>query len=329
VTVKNLQPAIFKTFMQRFISCDWGTSSLRIRLVDAYNLSVLAETRTNQGIAATYELWQRAKLNEEKRLSFYQSVIADKIKEFEKKLSTSLNAVPVILSGMASSSLGMHEMPYHILPFSTDGSDLLFEKIPADVDFNHDIIMISGVKSRSDVMRGEETQLVGCDINPREERIFVFPGTHSKHILVSSEKAVSCKTFMTGEFLYLLSAKSILASSVAEHDDIILAPFEAGLMESLHSNLLHSCFTIRTNQLFGRFSRQENHDYLKGLLIGTELSYLVGGAELLTVVSNESVGRQYQAAIKILKIGTVELQDVERATLVGHKKILALAGDEK
>ncbi len=43
--------------MEKFISCDWGTSSFRMRVVNSSDLSILAARETGQGIAATHTLW--------------------------------------------------------------------------------------------------------------------------------------------------------------------------------------------------------------------------------------------------------------------------------
>ena len=45
--------------MKFFLSVDWGTSAFRVRLIDAINKSVLAEIKTDQGIAATFEKWKQ------------------------------------------------------------------------------------------------------------------------------------------------------------------------------------------------------------------------------------------------------------------------------
>ncbi len=68
------------------------------------------------------------------------------------------------------------------------GSDLHVKIIGASDEFKHEILLISGAKTSSDVMRGEETQLAGCEkVNDKEERIFIFPGTHSKACLVKKK----------------------------------------------------------------------------------------------------------------------------------------------
>lgn len=67
-------------------------------------------------------------------------------------------------------------------------------------------------------MRGEETQLIGCiqdDDQTISDRMFILPGTHSKHILVRNQQITAFKTYMTGEISDLLSNKSILKNSLA------------------------------------------------------------------------------------------------------------------
>ena len=46
--------------MKNFISCDWGTSSFRLRLIETDTRQVLAESRSAQGIATAYALCREA-----------------------------------------------------------------------------------------------------------------------------------------------------------------------------------------------------------------------------------------------------------------------------
>jgi len=311
------------SFMQKFISCDWGTSSLRVRLIDGANLTVLARVSTNEGISNTYDNWKKSGLDEYRRVFFYQSVIGDKIQELERSTS-SLNEVPVIISGMASSSIGMMELPYTELPFSTRGSDLVIKKIPPNDDFRHTIVLVSGIKSSTDIMRGEETQVIGCDIGGTDERVFILPGTHSKHAVLKHQSIVSIQTFMTGELLYLLSNRSILAHSVKEHDDAIESAFDEGVMKGFKSNFLQECFGVRTNHLFGKMSTRENYDFLKGILIGTELKDLLNDKRQITIVGTESMNRDYSAALKLLSVKEIETMNSELAAIRGHDRILSM-----
>jgi 2-dehydro-3-deoxygalactonokinase len=356
--------------MDKMLSCDWGTSSFRLRLVNISDLSILALRRTGQGIAATHALWELsgARTDEsggtkdsaridEPRLSFYQTILGDAIAGIEQELGLSLEGMPLIISGMASSSIGMLEMPYTEVPFLTDGSSLRVEILSSDAHFKHDTLLISGAKTENDVMRGEETQLVGCGTGSGDglsgdsgagsvggsddEQVFIFPGTHSKHVWVRGNRAMDIKTYMTGEFFDLLSKKSILAGDVETgeamgvHGEPVLltgdhlARFEGGVRDGAGQNLLHSAFGVRTNRLLRGIPKEDNYYYLSGLLIGTELKELGRmreGAQKrsLTLVSNGALKNYYLNALRALGFDRVRVLDAADAVLMGQRKI---AGD--
>jgi 2-dehydro-3-deoxygalactonokinase len=311
--------------MQTFISCDWGTSTFRIRLVDAASQTILGEVKNNQGIADTHELWKQSGQDEEKRFSFYQSFIQHQLERLQEQVTVSLLDLPLIISGMASSSIGMVKLPYKELPFATDGRDLEFGEINATDNFRHDVVIISGAQTANDVMRGEEAQLIGCDFNSDEEHIYIFPGTHSKHVTVKNKKVIDFKTFMTGEFFHLLSNNSILSRSVQENKlsftGSMLKSFEEGVAQSSHDNLLHNAFLVRTNQLFDHYSKEENYFYLSGVLIGTELRELVQSSIPITVVGNEAMRLYYITALEKSGLNKVKTIDADEALVKGHCKV--------
>jgi 2-dehydro-3-deoxygalactonokinase len=317
--------------MEKFLSCDWGTTSFRLRVADVSNCAIIAEENSNQGIANIFELWKQSGNGEETRLSFYLGLIHQHIKILEKKLNTSLSEVPLIISGMASSTIGMIDIPYKEFPFAANGSDLEIKTIVTADNFTNKTAIISGAKTGDDAVRGEETILAGCfnDDGPdREERVFIFPGTHSKHIVVKKEKAVTVKTYMTGEFFELLSRKSILSVSVEEGKGLQYQEnkqsFEKGVRDSVQLNLLHSCFLVRTNQLFDKLAKQQNYYYLSGLLIGTEIKDLMNDDYInINLVSNEMLSPYYKTAFNALNTrkSILEIQDTDEALIRGQLKI--------
>lgn len=316
--------------MKNFLSCDWGTSAFRLRLIEAESLTIIEEERTSQGIAETFELWKQSGKNEESRLAFYLDIISASIKVIEEKTSNALDNLPLIISGMASSTIGMVDLAYKKLPFSTTGEDLEKLFIEASGDIKQMVVIISGVKTGNDVMRGEETKLIGCTTtNDTKDHIYIFPGTHSKHVDVKNNQAIAFKTYMTGEFFELLSKKSILSVSVKKGEvfqtESNLQSFAKGVNESVSSNLLNSSFLVRTNQLFNKFSLEENYFYLSGLLIGTELKDLVDSSRNITIVGNVALSAQYTTALRILELpkegGMVASMDADEALIKGQWEV--------
>jgi len=310
--------------MDKFLSCDWGTSYFRIRLISLPGVIVLAEEKSGQGIAPVFNLWKEKKLIEEDRFDFYLSILNQGIKNLEQQLQTGLKDIPVIISGMASSSIGMIEIPYKFLPFHVDGSDLIAKKIAVAERFSNEIFIISGIRTENDVIRGEETQLVGCSY---EDGLYLFPGTHSKHITVKNGSAVDFKTYMTGEVFGLLAGKSILSSSIvkATPTNRSLQAFDKGVHDAA-LNLLHASFLVRTNQLFDIYSKEENYYYLSGLLIGSELKDLKNTSHSnIFLVGAEELCSYYERALQILEPGnTIKTINADEATIKGQYKIISI-----
>ncbi|MGS2741767.1 2-dehydro-3-deoxygalactonokinase [Sinomicrobium sp. M5D2P17] len=318
--------------MNRFLSCDWGTSSFRLRLVEVTPLRILAEVKTDQGIAATHRLWKTT-INKtaDKRFIFYLDVIQEHIRSIAKDLSMNLQGVPLIISGMASSSIGMMNLPYGQLPFHTSGKGIRTEYFPAGETFEHPMLLISGVQSKNDVMRGEETQLIGTLIHVEDKNdnlLFLFPGTHSKHIKVSEGQVRDFRTYMTGEYFELLSRKSILSSNVdseGEPDQKNMEVFKLGVEQALQTNLLHASFLVRTNELFGKMTKKENFHFLSGLLIGAELKELLKEDDSkIYLCCSSNLKYLYEEALKKLGVTSTNVLParlVDEAVIKGQLEI--------
>src|SRR5690606_34017723 len=141
------------------ISCDWGSSSFRLKLIDREQMALVGECRTSVGISVIHDKWKKMHASEKvDRESFYLRYLADRIEELAKSLNIPLSGVPVVLSGMASSTIGIRELSYAKLLFAMDGRDAVIHWLTPRDGFNHRMLMISGCSKSTDVMRGEETQ---------------------------------------------------------------------------------------------------------------------------------------------------------------------------
>jgi len=266
--------------MMSFLSCDWGTSSFRLRIVNLDDASIHGEYVNEAGIQSAYQSFIENEESESREI-FYFRILKNEIKSMGESLNVNLDGILVVCSGMASSSIGIKELPYANLPLDTLGTSMKLEYFHSTDDFNHPLLLLSGVQSTDNVMRGEETQLIGVvrqlkDFNGNG--IFILPGTHSKHIWVNNNQMTGFKTYMTGEIFHLMAYKSILSKSVKfdpSENEKSKAVFTEGIKVGAKNALLSVLFNTRTNELFGRYSKEENFHYLSGLLIGNELTNLV------------------------------------------------------
>lgn len=310
--------------MDVFLSCDWGTSSFRLRLIQTEGLLILAEEVNDDGIAEIFKRWTVEKKSERERLPFYQSYLHGQIKKLEDRTGYSLHELPLLISGMASSSIGMMELPYKDFPFKADGSDLNVRIIESSEHLPNKQFMISGAKTNDDVLRGEETLVVGCNVETRDESVYIFPGTHAKHIQVRNGIATHFKTYMTGELFDLLSTKSILSNSIATEDtdnaDVVTSHFEKGILEGASSNLLNCVFHVRTAALFKKHTYLENYQYLSGLLVGAELRDLAQHPpRALILVSGKKLERKYTQGLTLLGLQkNLECKNADAALIEGQ-----------
>ncbi len=320
--------------MNEFLSCDWGTSSFRLSLVNKADFSIILSVSSDKGILGTFNTWNETHGGQaETRLSFYLAIIRENLNALEQQSGRSLEGIPVLISGMASSSIGMIPLRYQELPFSIDGSGMLSQFLQKTIEFEHDIFLISGAKSQNDVMRGEETQLIGImseTLSHTGDLLFIFPGTHSKHILINNGNVTSFKTFMTGEFFDLLSTKSILHAGIEKSGEpesaMDIKYFEQAVKEGATTNLLNVCFRVRTNSLFDKLTRKQNYHYLSGLLIGAELAEIVQNDTIgIYLCCGRHLKKYYETAFKVLgmkdKVHTFPAEEVEKAALKGQYKI--------
>jgi len=95
--------------MTHFISCDWGTSRLRLRLVDLKQRRIVAEYATDEGIQTLAGIHPA----KEGRREFLGAVLERNIATLGAGKQTD---IPLVVSGMASSTLGWQSVPYACLP---------------------------------------------------------------------------------------------------------------------------------------------------------------------------------------------------------------------
>ena len=314
--------------MEQFISCDWGTSAFRLRWVKMPGATVLAEVKTDQGISHTYRQWQENGSKAEDRLGFYQRYILAGISQMEQQTGSSLHNLTVVISGMASSSIGMMELPYSQLPFYCSGEGLEVKRISPSAVFKHPMLIISGARTDEDVMRGEETKVVGAYTDQEaDDEWMIMPGTHPKHIYLSKGRVTNFKTYMTGELFHLLSTKSILSSSLQATDAPPSDHFRKGVTEAPGANILNKLFGVRTAALFNRHIPAENYQYLSGLLIGSELQDLQkGNIKRVSLTGSGQLAELYRDALEVLDIQLLNFIDADAALLNGQQKIFASVG---
>ena len=311
-----------------FLSVDWGTSNFRLKLVEKLSLHVVKELITSIGVKPLYLKWQQEGGDRE---FIFLNYLKQQIDELQSNLPENIE---IIISGMASSSIGIRELPYASLPFNVSGKGLYVELIQHP-SFRYSFQLISGVHSDDDVMRGEETQMVGLadEHNTHGKTIFILPGTHSKHIICENATITGFNTFMTGELFQVISNHTILKNSVAKPSGgyTYFKEFDEGVrMSASAHSILNSLFKVRTNHILGKKTAEENYYFLSGLLIGAEIGTLqVSSPERIVLCAGSELHELYERAIQVLNLSDktkiLDKEIIEKAVIKGQMKVAGLA----
>jgi 2-dehydro-3-deoxygalactonokinase len=325
-----------------FLSCDWGTSQFRLRLASRPGCEVLGEFRSSEGVGRLAAASTSTDRAENFRRALTTGMIA-----FEKQLSNMASDCPVVISGMASSSIGWTELPYATLPFALDGSDMVWQEVDTlQAKGNlHRVILLSGVRTEWEMMRGEETQLLGlagltAGGVMADEAVVILPGTHSKHVHVKGARIIDFATYMTGELFEVLSRHSLLQHSVSTPEwnspqaSRLEGPAQVGFQEGIEAirsaPLLQQLFRVRTRQVLHGRDPAENRGFLSGLLIGTEITGLTRsypGSTPLVLCGGAMLNDLYEIACQALglrdRLQIVPGPDGERLSVLGQAIMLS------
>ncbi len=179
----------------------------------------------------------------------------------------------VLLSGMIGSRQGWKEAPY--LPCPAGPIELAAGLVDIGFDWARVKLVpgLSGVDETgvAEVMRGEETQVVGIQALLRDGGLACLPGTHSKWVQVVAGRIVGFTTHMTGEVFAALRGHTILGRMMRD-GPADGATFDAGVARSADpGGLLHHLFGVRALALADRLKESEAPAYLSGMLIGHEV----------------------------------------------------------
>jgi len=253
------------------IAVDWGTSSLRCYRLDARGKIIEARASAD-GIL---------------------SVPAGRFPDVLQRQIAGWSETPIVMSGMVGSRQGWKEAPYVQCPA---GFDEIAAKL---VEVRQGAWIVPGLACRDsagvpDVMRGEETQILGCGA----QGTLCLPGTHSKWVEVKNGRIERFSTFMTGEVYAVLKQHSILGRMMEEGK-----PDEGAFAQGVEragdeGGLLHHLFGVRTRGLMGELGAAASASYLSGILIGHELR--AQGAPEFGVLGTAELAARYQRAASLL-----------------------------
>ena len=288
-----------------FIAGDWGTSRLRLYLCDTAG-NVLARGEGEGAsvpdcaarFAAAVAPWDKAH-----------------------------GLLPAVLSGMVGSTIGWREVPYLKCPARPSAIAAAALRFDAE---DRGIAILPGLTCRGktgapDVMRGEETQILGAlrlHANLAKGRhLFCLPGTHAKWVSVTDGAVTQFQTALSGELFELLRRHSVLARDSGEVDAQNPA-FLLGLdfaRQNRKADLLYLLFSARSRVVTSEMARSDAASYLSGLILGKDIATAMALFEFdgpVQLICTPALAALYGKALGAYDVKSAAI-DGDRAALAG------------
>ncbi|MDR7332902.1 2-dehydro-3-deoxygalactonokinase [Roseateles asaccharophilus] len=271
----------------RLIALDWGSTRLRAFLLGASG-EVLATRQSDDGAATL------------KGADVYAAALNALVGDWRAEQPQ----LKLLACGMVGSQYGWKEAPYVRCP--GDAAALAAQALAIDASLSFIPGLVDDA-AQPDVMRGEETQIVGAlALQPAlaEDAVLVLPGTHSKWARVRGGKVTGFATHMTGELFALLRQHSVLNRLMPADGSSPASPeaFLKGVDAAQEAGGLgHQLFAVRTLGLFKQLAADQLPDYLSGLLIGHEItSELQDASRRVALIGDPALCARYAQALQHL-----------------------------
>lgn len=279
--------------MASYVTVDGGTTNTRVSLVT--DGSVLDTVKLGIGAGAR------------DRDALAQAIKGAIAKLLERHRMTEGDIHRILASGMITSEYGLCELAHITAPAGIDqlhGS--MHETVIGDVS-SVPFVFIRGVKTAcedirsADMMRGEETELMGLIDEKGHECVYVLPGTHSKIVSVDREgRITNFSTMMTGEMIAALSQHTILRDAVdldvsEMNNEYLFKGYEycseRGINEALFkTRVLKNLFSARGEEIYS---------FLLGAVLCAEMRGIMKESAKRVVISGQS--RLAAASAEILR----------------------------
>ncbi|MBL8310752.1 MAG: 2-dehydro-3-deoxygalactonokinase [Burkholderiales bacterium] len=272
------------------IGLDWGSTHLRAFALDAAG-NVLAVRRSEAGALT---LSGEAQFN-----AALEAIAGDWVRAAPR--------APLLACGMVGARAGWREAAY--VPCgsaATRAPALAAATLRVATALGPTLHIVPGMASAEpDVMRGEETLLLGADI---DTGVVVLPGTHSKWVQLRDGGIERFSTFCTGEMNALIRAHGAVGQSLFDAttqqrvapDLADRAAFARGiaLARDARQGWLHELFVLRASVVTGVASPAAVSTMLGGWLLGSEFVAALTAyprCQSITLISGATLAPWYEA----------------------------------
>ena len=305
--------------MSTYITIDGGTTSTRVNFFT--NGEIIDSVKLEIGARAS--IGNREKYIEAIKEAINEIILRNKENKVDR----------ILASGMITCEFGLCNLPHIKAPAGIcELHESMYETVISGIS-DIPFVFIRGIKMESenidfyDMMRGEETELMGIMDEKYGECIYVLPGSHSKIIKTDKQgKIIAFSTMLTGEMIVALSQGTILKDAVDLSDveidrEYLLKGYEYAISAGINKAL----FKVRIlKNMFGA-SKEEVYSFFMGIILCDEILDIIKEKAKSVVLGGKEQIKKAMALILKEKsdkrIIQIDERAVEYSTSMGMVKI--------
>ena len=304
--------------MAIYITVDGGTTNTRLYLVK--DGCVLDSLKLGDGVKSG--------------TAALKAALSEGITEIlEKNSLVQTDISQILASGMITSEYGLVSLSHICLPAGKrELHDSIFSTAFEDVtsipwSFIRGVKRDNGILDDTDMMRGEETEIVGIVNGSGEDSLYILPGSHSKHIRVDkNENITDIRTMLSGELFAAVMEHTILKDAADfEHNTIVDQKLIQGCEYARLHGVNEAMFKTRILKNLFNASKEDCYSFLMGAVLCAEVDAIVDASENNVIIGGQ---KQLKNALSILlqhysdkNIITLSKEAVDCSTAIGAVRI--------
>ncbi len=303
--------------MANYITIDGGTTNTRISLVCDFN--VIDTLKYSVGAAS-----------ESKESGLLKNTVAKGITDILDRNNMCEGDVERILaSGMITSEFGLCLLEHLTTPCGVRELAVAMHEVVLEDISKIPFVFARGVKTSGkkfecfDMMRGEETELMGIAEKLEADCLYVLPGSHSKLVLTDNEEKIcEFSTELTGELISAVSNDTILRNSVDLNTKTIdEAYLQKGYAFAKEKGINAAFFKVRILDKLLGCSKEEIYSFFIGAALEPEIENIINSDASKIVICGKRVLKNPTAVLagnnssKVIEV--VDDNITEHATAYG------------
>ena len=305
--------------MKRYLTIDGGTTNTRIYLVEDYKITDTVKINVGSNNPGAREILTKEINTEIKTL-------------LSKHDLTEKDINRILASGMITSEFGLYKLDHIIAPagiseLNQNSCEVVLEEISSiPISFICGVKTVGDTLEQINMMRGEETEIIGIAKAEYGSCIYVLPGSHSKIIRTDKDgRILDFISTLTGELIAALTKSTILSTCVDLNAKLCEKALRDGYDYAKEYGINETLLKTRTLANILKKDSDYIYSFFMGTVLCDEINAILKMPENTVVISGRE---EIKRAISLLlekysdkNIIALDKESVDSSTVNGAIKI--------